>query len=112
MRSSLSPFKLGPAWPATFLVPAGVYVCNQGGRVCITRRSLPAWDLALLEIGRHSAHMGPLAEWDGTKKKVRAWEQGREKNKVKMESFRLGDLRSGEVRVWRIVGREWVGWDS
>ena len=40
----------------------------------------------------------------------RAWEQGRESKKVKIESFKLGDLRSGEVKVWRVVSREWVGW--
>ena len=57
-------------------------------------------------------HVGVVVDWDGTKKKVRAWEQGREKNKIRMESFRLGDLKSGEVRVWRVVGRSWVGWGS
>jgi len=55
-------------------------------------------------------HVGIVIEWDGTKKKIRAIEQGRESKKAKVESFRLGDLRSGEVRVWRVVGREWVGW--
>jgi len=55
-------------------------------------------------------HVGVVVEWDGTKKKIRALEQGREGKKAKVESFRLGDLRSGEVRVWRVVGREWVGW--
>jgi hypothetical protein len=55
-------------------------------------------------------HVGIVVEWDGTKKKIRAIEQGRESKKAKVESFRLGDLRSGEVRVWRVVGREWVGW--
>ena len=66
-----------------------------------------------MEVGTGgSTHVAVVVDWDGTKKKVRAWEQGREKQKVRMESFRLGDLRSGEVRVWRVVGREWVGWDS
>ena len=59
-----------------------------------------------------AGHVAIVAEWDGTRKKVRAWEQGREKAKVRMESFRLGDLKSGEVRVWRVVGRKWVGWES
>lgn len=59
-----------------------------------------------------AGHVAIVAEWDGTRKKVRAWEQGREKAKVRMESFRLGDLKSGEVRVWRVVGREWVGWEG
>jgi len=62
-----------------------------------------------LDVANHAA---VVVEWDGTKKKVRALEQGREKKKVQVESFRLGDLKSGEVRVWRVVGRDWVGWDS
>ena len=57
-------------------------------------------------------HVGVVAEWDGVKKKVRAWEQGRESKKVKQESFKLEDLRSGEVKIWRVMPRSWVGWDS
>lgn len=66
-----------------------------------------------LDVGMQGReHVAVVVDWDGTKKKVRAWEQGREKAKVRMESFRLGDLKSGEVRVWRIVGRQWVGWET
>lgn len=57
-------------------------------------------------------HVGIVLDWDGTKKKIRAWEQGRESKKVKVESFKVGDLRSGECRVWRVMGRDWVGWDA
>lgn len=58
-----------------------------------------------------SSHVAIVDEWDGTKRAVRAWEQGREKKGgVRSEKFRLGDLRSGEVRVWRVVGRDWVNW--
>lgn len=58
-------------------------------------------------------HVAIVHEWDGTKKKIRAWEQGREKKGgLRSESYRLGDLKSGEVRVWRVVGRDWVGWDG
>ena len=63
------------------------------------------------EVGKPD-HVAVVAEWDGTKKKVRAWEQGRESKKVKQESFKLDDLRSGEVKIWRIMPRSWVGWDS
>ncbi|KAI9719353.1 MAG: hypothetical protein M1828_006254 [Chrysothrix sp. TS-e1954] len=73
------------------------------------------------DVGRPD-HVAVVAEWDGTKKKIRAWEQGRsdkegkeagkEARKVKLEGFKLGDLRSGEVRVWRVVGRDYVGWDG
>lgn len=59
------------------------------------------------------SHVAIVEEWDGTRRAVRAWEQGREKKAgVRSEKFRLGDLRSGEVRVWRVVGRDWVGWES
>ncbi|KAI9842800.1 MAG: hypothetical protein M1837_006903 [Sclerophora amabilis] len=61
------------------------------------------------EVGKPD-HVGVVVDWDGTKKKVRAWEQGRESKKVKMESFKLGDLRSGEVKIWRVMARGWVGW--
>ncbi|KAF7559823.1 hypothetical protein G7046_g4328 [Stylonectria norvegica] len=64
-----------------------------------------------VEVGKPD-HVGIVAEWDGTKKKVRAWEQGRESKKVKVESFKLDDLRSGEVKIWRIMPRSWVGWNS
>ncbi|EQL35453.1 hypothetical protein BDFG_02937 [Blastomyces dermatitidis ATCC 26199] len=63
------------------------------------------------EVGKPD-HVGIVVDWDGTKKKIRAWEQGRESKKVKMESFKLGDLKSGECRVWRIMPRSWVGWDG
>lgn len=56
-------------------------------------------------------HVAVVVDWDGTKKKVRAWEQGRESKKVKLESFKLGDMKSGEVKVWRVMARQWVGWE-
>lgn len=67
------------------------------------------------EVGNASSgtgHVGVVAEWDGTKKKVRAWEQGREKKKVALESFKLDDLRSGEVKIWRVMPRGWVHWEG
>ena len=64
-----------------------------------------------IEAGKPD-HVGIVADWDGTKKKVRALEQGRDGKKAKVESFRLGDLRSGEVRVWRVMPRAWVGWEG
>ncbi|KAI8956116.1 hypothetical protein F4801DRAFT_2505 [Xylaria longipes] len=64
-----------------------------------------------VEVGKPD-HVAIVAEWDGTKKKVRAWEQGRENRKVKQESFKLEDLRSGEVKIWRVMPRTWVGWSA
>ncbi|OJJ46658.1 hypothetical protein ASPZODRAFT_1992862 [Penicilliopsis zonata CBS 506.65] len=59
------------------------------------------------EVGKPD-HVGIVVDWDGTKKKIRAWEQGRESKKVKMESFKLNDLRSGECKVWRVMPRSWL----
>lgn len=63
-----------------------------------------------IEVGKPD-HVGVVIDWDGTKKKVRAWEQGRESKRIKPESFKFGDLRSGEVKVWRVMARNWVGWN-
>ncbi|KAF7511515.1 hypothetical protein GJ744_004103 [Endocarpon pusillum] len=73
-----------------------------------------------MEVGKPD-HVAVVADWDGTKKKIRVWEQkgkdGKEKDgakgaKVREESYRVSDLKSGEVRVWRVIGRGWVGWDG
>ncbi|PYH99627.1 hypothetical protein BO71DRAFT_446344 [Aspergillus ellipticus CBS 707.79] len=63
------------------------------------------------EVGKPD-HVGVVVDWDGTKKKIRAWEQGRESKKVKVESFKLNDLRSGECKVWRVMPRSYVGWEK
>ncbi|KAL4880823.1 hypothetical protein BJY04DRAFT_218975 [Aspergillus karnatakaensis] len=63
------------------------------------------------EVGKPD-HVAIVMDWDGTKKKIRAWEQGRESKKVKLESFKLNDLRSGECKVWRVMPRSWIGWDK
>lgn len=69
-----------------------------------------------IDVGKPE-HVAIVAEWDGTKKKIRALEQGRDlekgkKPKLREHSFKVGDLKSGEVMVWRVMPRTWVGWDS
>ena len=82
-----------------------------------------------IDVGKPD-HVAVVIEWDGTKRKIRVLEQkgkdGKESKdakdgsssagggsgKVKEESYRMADLKSGEVRVWRVMGRDWVGWDS
>lgn len=64
-----------------------------------------------VDVGKPD-HVAVVLDWDGTKKKVRAWEQGRESKKVKPESFKFGDMKSGEVKVWRVMARDWVGWEG
>lgn len=59
-------------------------------------------------------HVGVVIDWDGTKKKIRAWEQRSDgkKAKVRDESYRVADLKSGEVGVWRVMPRAWVNWGT
>ena len=64
-----------------------------------------------MEVGKPD-HVAIVMDWDGTKKKIRAWEQGRDGKKVKLEGFKFGDMKSGEVKVWRVMSRAWVGWES
>lgn len=68
------------------------------------------------EAGIGREHVGVVIDWDGTKKKIRVWEQGNQekgkKSKVREESYRVGDLRSGEVRVFRVMPRSWVNWGT
>ncbi|KAK6337714.1 hypothetical protein TWF696_001197 [Orbilia brochopaga] len=53
-------------------------------------------------------HVGVVYDWDGTKKKIRIFEQGRESKKVKLDNYRIGDMKSGEVKIWRVVEKSWV----
>lgn len=68
-----------------------------------------------LEVGQLDAvHVGIVYEWDGTKRKIRVYEQpesGSAGGKIKSESYRLNDLKSGEVKVFRVIGKDYVGWD-
>ncbi|EPY51440.1 WIP protein [Schizosaccharomyces cryophilus OY26] len=56
-------------------------------------------------------HVGIVAEWEVSKMKIRALEQGRESKKVSLVSYKLGDLKSGEITVWRTMRRSWLGWN-
>ena len=62
-----------------------------------------------MDVGKPE-HVAIVLDWDGGRRKLKAWEQGRESKKVKEASFKHDDLRSGEIKIWRIVSREWVGW--
>lgn len=53
-----------------------------------------------------------MVDWDGTKRKVKCYEQGREGKKVVQSSYKFSDLKSGEVRIWRVMSRAYVGWQN
>lgn len=54
-------------------------------------------------------HVGVIHEWDPVGEKVCVWEQGRVSEKVSVETL---DLIAGEINVWRVMGRESVGWEN
>ncbi|ANB11514.1 Bbc1p [Sugiyamaella lignohabitans] len=72
-----------------------------------------------VDVGKDdSISSGVIYEWDGTKKKIRVYIQPESSSssktssgKLKQESYRLSDLKSGEVRVYRVVGRNYVDWE-
>ncbi|KPI42322.1 SH3 domain-containing protein C23A1.17 [Cyphellophora attinorum] len=71
-----------------------------------------------VDVGKPD-HVAVVVQWDGSKKKLGVWEQRSEEDrkekkraKVRDESYRLEDLKSGEVRIWRVMGRDYVGWDK
>lgn len=64
-----------------------------------------------VDVGKPD-HVAVIMEWDGTKRKIKVWEQGRCSKKVTHSSFKLGDLKSGEICVWRVMSKSWVNWDS
>lgn len=50
-----------------------------------------------------------IAEYDSKKEKLRVLETDRS-GVVKRESYKIGDMKSGRIRVFRFVDRAFVGW--
>jgi hypothetical protein len=61
------------------------------------------------EVGKPD-HVAVIQEWNGIKKKLKVLEQRREHKKVAHNSYKIGDLKSGEVHVFRPMPRSWVDW--
>lgn len=61
------------------------------------------------EVGKPD-HVAVIQEWNGTKKKLKVLEQRRDHRKVAHNSYKIGDLKSGEVHVFRPMPRSWVDW--
>jgi hypothetical protein len=62
-----------------------------------------------LEVGRPD-HVAIVQDWNGSKRKLKVLEQRPDTKRVTPNGYRLGDLRSGEVHVFRPMPRSWVGW--
>lgn len=52
---------------------------------------------------------GIIYEYDTTKKKLRVY-MSDEQGKLRSESIRTNDLKTGEIKIFRVVGRDYVGW--
>jgi myosin tail region-interacting protein MTI1 len=61
------------------------------------------------EVGKPD-HVAVVQEWNGVKKKLKVLEQRRDNRKVSPNSYKMGDLRSGELHVFRPMPRSWVDW--
>jgi len=62
-----------------------------------------------LEVGKPD-HVAIIQEWNGSKRKLKVLEQRQDNKRVSSNAYRLGDLRSGEVHVFRPMPRSWVDW--
>lgn len=61
------------------------------------------------EVGKPD-HVAVIQEWNGTKKKLKVFEQRQESKRVAHNSYKIGELRSGEVHIFRPMPRSWVNW--
>ena len=63
----------------------------------------------ITEVGKPD-HVAIVQEWNGIKKKLKVVEQRGEQRRVSQNSYKLSDLKSGEVHVFRPMPRSWVDW--
>ena len=64
---------------------------------------------AITEVGKPD-HVAVIQEWNGSKKKLKVLEQRQESRRVSHGSYKIGELKSGEVHVFRPMPRSWVDW--
>jgi myosin tail region-interacting protein MTI1 len=63
----------------------------------------------ITEVGKPD-HVAVIHEWNGSKKKLKVLEQRQETRRVAQNSYKIGDLKSGEVHIFRPMPRSWVDW--
>ena len=63
----------------------------------------------ITEVGKPD-HVAVIHEWNGSKKKLKVLEQRQETRRVAHNSYKIGDLKSGEVHIFRPMPRSWVNW--
>ncbi|KAG7195315.1 uncharacterized protein KQ657_003843 [Scheffersomyces spartinae] len=63
----------------------------------------------VISVGDHEVHKSIIYEYDTRKDKIRVIEQ-ESNGLIKKESYKLTDFKSGKLRVFRLVGRDYVNW--
>jgi len=62
-----------------------------------------------LEVGKPD-HVAIVQEWNGSKRKLKVIEQRPEQRRVVHNSYKIPELKSGEVHVFRPMPRSWIDW--
>lgn len=115
VKSLLASIKgLLPAIDDTF----GYSIYENFGSSVHQVEELRAGDIAVFDEAHFQGSKSPLQKyhrdvsgafivsaWDGAKKKLHLVD-------TKKDTVRLGDLRSGSIRIYRALGRDLVGWDN
>ncbi|ODV63364.1 uncharacterized protein ASCRUDRAFT_29353, partial [Ascoidea rubescens DSM 1968] len=64
----------------------------------------------VFETGFDKPFSAIITDWDNKKEKFRVIEKSSNTGKIKQSSYRPSDLKSGTIRVFRTVGRDFVQW--
>jgi myosin tail region-interacting protein MTI1 len=62
-----------------------------------------------VEVGKPE-HVAVVQEWNGSKKKLKVFEQRPEQRRVSHNSYKISELKTGEVHVFRPIPRSWIDW--
>ncbi|KAL7665360.1 hypothetical protein ABC855_g2615 [[Candida] zeylanoides] len=63
-----------------------------------------------VSVGDDGVFAAVVYEYDPKKDKFKVLQSDESSGVVHKESYKMGDMRSGQVRVFRVVGRSYVGW--
>lgn len=90
-------------------VRPGDILCAKGAKFA-SHKGLKGLGNKSIVLGEgNEMYAGVIVEYDPRKDKVKVLENDRS-GIVKREGYRLDELKSGRVRIFRIVDRDYVGW--
>lgn len=92
-------------------IRAGDILCIKSGKFAGHKSGLAALgpNKSLVVGDGTEIFSAVIVEYDNKKEKFRVLESDGS-GMVKKESYKLGDMKSGRVRVYRVVSRDYVGW--